>query len=61
MKKFRFIESSRAIKVMNNIIKNEDLTVTVRKFVDALGDSKIEVSGSKEDVEAFKQVFEMVY
>jgi hypothetical protein len=42
------------------IIENEDLDLEVRDFENALGDTMLEVKGSKEDVRIFIQIFRMV-
>lgn len=42
------------------IIENEELDLEVRDFENALGDTMLEVKGSKEDVRIFIQIFRMV-
>lgn len=42
------------------IIENEDLDLEVRDFENALGDTMLEVKGSKEDVRIFIEIFRMV-
>lgn len=42
------------------IIENEDLDLEVREFDNALGDTMLEVKGSKEDVRIFIEIFRMV-
>jgi hypothetical protein len=42
------------------IIENEELDLEVRDFENALGDTMLEVKGSKEDVRTFIQIFRMV-
>ena len=42
------------------IIENEELDLEVREFDNALGDTMLEVKGSKEDVRIFIQIFRMV-
>lgn len=42
------------------IIENEGLDLEVRDFENALGDTMLEVKGSKEDVRIFIQIFRMV-
>lgn len=42
------------------IIENEDLDLKVRDFENALGDTMLEVKGSKEEVRFFIEIFRMV-
>jgi len=42
------------------IIENEDLELEVRDFENALGDTMLEVKGSKEEVRIFIEIFRMV-
>lgn len=42
------------------IIESEDLDLEVRDFENALGDTMLEVKGSKEDVRIFIEIFRMV-
>lgn len=58
---FRTYFNSRSMRTVSNIIKAEDLHVSVRTFVDALGDDIIEVKGQREEIKVLKQIFTMVY
>lgn len=42
------------------IIEAEDLDLKIREFDNALGDTMLEVKGSKEDVRSFIEIFRMV-
>lgn len=61
MKEYRIDYNSRAIEIMDKIIENEDLSVAVESEESALGDDVVVIFGAKEEVEIFKQIFEMVY
>lgn len=61
MKEYRIDYNSRAIEIMDKIIENEDLSVAVESKESALGDDVVVIFGAKEEVEIFKQIFEMVY
>lgn len=41
------------------IIETEDLDLECKEVDNALGDTMLEVSGSKEEVRIFKEIFEM--
>lgn len=58
--KFRTHYNSKSADLVATIIENEDLDVAVKKFVDALGDTVIEVVGCKEEVKIFKEIYAMV-
>ena len=59
--KFRTNYNSKSAALVASIIENEDLAVSVNTTVDALGDTVIVASGSREDVLVLRSVFEMVY
>jgi len=42
------------------IIETEDLNLEVREFDNALGDTMLEVKGSKEEIRIFIEIFRMV-
>lgn len=42
------------------IIESENLDLEVREFDNVLGDTMLEVNGSKEDVRIFVEIFRMV-
>lgn len=56
---FRTYYTSTTAMLTNAIIESEDLDLVWAKVVNALGDTMIEVSGSKEDVGIFKAIFTM--
>lgn len=60
MMKFTTCKNSRSEKIINDIIKTEDLEVKVRYFVNGLGDSMIEVKGEREDIETLRRIYLMV-
>lgn len=54
-----YFTSARELLV-KAIIDTEDLDLETREFENALGDTMLEVSGSKEDIRIFMEVFRMV-
>lgn len=54
-----YFTSTRELLV-KAIIDTEDLDLETREFENALGDTMLEVSGSKEDIRIFMEVFRMV-
>ena len=57
--KYRVYYNSKSAQLVADIIKSEDLSVTQRVFVDALGDTLIKVSGSNEEVGIFREIYEL--
>ena len=58
---FRTYLTSRAMRNVKNIIKTEDLNVSVNTKTNALGDDVIEVTGSKEEILVLREVFNMIH
>jgi len=52
--------NSKNAWLVNAIIETEDLDLCWSVFVNALGDSMIEVNGNKEDLRIFIDVYRMV-
>lgn len=57
---FSTVCTSKSVSILSSIIKTEELDVTCKLFVDALGDSIIKVIGEAEDIKILKEIFEMV-
>lgn len=60
MRKFLVYDNNKARQLVNSIIATEGLEVTVRYFEDTLSDVFIEISGTNEEVELFKEIYHMV-
>lgn len=60
MKYFRTYNNSKAKRIVNDIIKTEQLEVEVSCYVDAIGDDIIEVYGENEEIDTLQGIFEMV-
>lgn len=58
---FRTYLTSRNLKDIKNIIKAEDLDVSVKTFTDSLGDDIIEVKGDRDQIEVLRQIFNMIH
>lgn len=58
--KYAVHNNSKNAWLVNAIIETEDLDLSWVAFVNALGDSMIEVSGNKEDLRIFIDVYRMV-
>lgn len=58
--KFKTYYNSKSARLVNDIIATEELEVNVEIAADALGDTVIIVSGSKEEVKILKAIYEMV-
>lgn len=57
---FRTYFNSKSAKLVDSIIKTEDLHVSWETVVDALGDTMIEARGAKDDVQILRDIFTMV-
>ena len=57
---FRIYYTSTTVMLVNAIIESEDLDLVWEKVNNALGDTMIEVIGSKEEIRIFKEIYEMV-
>ena len=57
---FRTYYNSRSIKLLPTIIRSKELDVTWKAEVDALGDSVIVATGSREDIQTLREIFECV-
>lgn len=57
---FRTYANSRSIKMINDIVKAEDLNVKISIKENAIGDTMIIVNGDKEEVEILREVYNMV-
>lgn len=60
MMKFTVLCTGKSNKLIHDIIMTEDLSVTVERSVNALGDSIIEVIGSKEEIRTLSEIYRMV-
>lgn len=58
---FRAYYNGRSIKIIEDIIRAEDLDAEVKIYTDALGDTIIEVTGDKETIKTVKDIFNCVY
>lgn len=58
---FRTYYNGRSIKIIEDIIRAEDLDAEVKIYTDALGDTIIEVTGDKETIETVKDIFNCVF
>lgn len=57
---FRTYFTSASEMLARAIIETEDLDLECKEVDDALGDTMLEVNGSKEEVRIFKEIFTMV-
>jgi len=57
---FKTYYNSKSIYLVDAIIACEHLDVSRRVFDNALGDTMIEVVGSKEEMKIFKEIYAMV-
>lgn len=57
---FRTHFTSASEMLARAIIETEDLDLKCREVDDALGDTMLEVSGSKNEIRIFKEIFTMV-
>ena len=60
MKELRIYKNSKSVKLVKDIIRNEDLDVKVSYIVDAIGDSMIVIRGEVEEIEILEDVYSMV-
>lgn len=60
MMKITVLYSSRSEKLINDIIKTENLSVVVERSENAIGDSIINVKGEKEEVQTLLEIYKMV-
>lgn len=59
MKEFKIALNSRSMKLVQSIIKAEDLEVSVTIQEDALGDTNIKVRGAGEEIDVLKSIYKM--
>ena len=60
MKELRIYKNSKSVKLVKDIIRNEDLDVKVSYIVDAIGDSMIVIRGEVEEIEILEDVYSIV-
>lgn len=58
--KFRTYYNSKSAYLVDTIIRVEDLGVTWKVEVDALGDSVIVAAGPREDIQTLQSIFDTV-
>lgn len=57
----RKLRNSKSEKLVNDIIRTEQLDVFVEYQTDSLGDDFIVISGNDEEIKILKEIYNMVY
>lgn len=58
--KFRTYYNSKSVKLVQAIIETENLDVTCKTEIDAIGDTMIVATGSKAAIQTLKSIYDMV-